>query len=663
MPFFNNLKDWFTICNLFNEVKKYYYVIFILSICFVCSSYNQTENIEGEFSDIVMQQYKSDFSLFINEVENLVALTKDTTESKLIIDIQKQVKATRLAYKKVEFLFDYFESEYNYLYINGGPLPKLTKQIAEIDYIPPNGLQTIDELAYQDDTLSIQNELFDLSQQLLERAKFVAENSDRGTIDKRELIEALRLGIVRLFTLGLTGFDTPGSANAMPEALVSLQSMQAAFLFFENNTADKKAFKNVLYNFEHAILLIIINPEFDTFDRLQFLKEAVNPLYENLKTFQQLEGISEGSNYNHAINFNSENLFDEDFIDTYYYSQYSLLPLENEERIALGKLLFNDPILSLNVNMSCASCHAPDKAFTDNLPKSKTSQHNNFTKRNSPTLIDATYSSRYFWDMREYDLEKQVAHVMADSLEFNMSFKTLAKRLTKSNYYNETFKEIYGGISKDYINERSISNAIAAYVNSLRSFNSNFDQYIKGENDDLNESAKNGFNLFMGKAACGTCHFAPVFNGSVPPYYKEAESEVLGITLGFDTLNVQMDNDAGRIANGIQEDFEHFKNSFKTVTVRNAELTAPYMHNGLFNTLEEVIQFYNVGGGVGMGLPIDNQTLAGDSLHLSNTEQTELIAFLKSLTDTTGLNSTIYKLPQFEDHPYWNNRTIDIIDD
>jgi cytochrome c peroxidase len=142
----------------------------------------------------------------------------------------------------------------------------------------------------------------------------------------------------------------------------------------------------------------------------------------------------------------------------------------------------------------------------------------------------------------------------------------------------------------------------------------------------------------MGKAACATCHFAPVFNGTVPPFYIESESEVLGITVGLDSINPKLDDDLGRVANGMNLD-KHwfFRNSFKTVTVRNIELTAPYMHNGSFNTLEEVIDFYNLGGGKGMGLNVENQTLSDAPLGLNRREKADLVAFLKTLTDTTGL--------------------------
>jgi cytochrome c peroxidase len=177
------------------------------------------------------------------------------------------------------------------------------------------------------------------------------------------------------------------------------------------------------------------------------------------------------------------------------------------------------------------------------------------------------------------------------------------------------------------------------------------------EKKDYPADAKAGFNLFMGKAACGTCHFAPVFNGNVPPFYIDAESEVLGVTMGLDSINPRLDDDFGRSKNGLQKEaFPHFNHSFKTVTVRNIALTAPYMHNGSFKTLEEVMEFYNLGGGVGMGLKIENQTLPSERLELSEKEKSQIISFLETLTDTSGLVGPRPDLPQFPGRQEWNNR-------
>lgn len=140
----------------------------------------------------------------------------------------------------------------------------------------------------------------------------------------------------------------------------------------------------------------------------------------------------------------------------------------------------------------------------------------------------------------------------------------------------------------------------------------------------------------MGKGKCGTCHFAPLFNGSKPPLYNIIESEVIGVPGNADSLHPVADADKGRIA--ITANRVH-DNSFKTPTVRNIELTAPYMHNGVYKTLEEVVEFYNKGGGAGLGIKIENQTLPFDNLNLSAAEKKALIAFMRSLTDTSPLKN------------------------
>ena len=298
--------------------------------------------------------------------------------------------------------------------------------------------------------------------------------------------------------------------------------------------------------------------------------------------------------------------------------------------------------------MSCASCHQPSKAFTDGLALSKTNQADKFTKRNTITLINASFAHRFFYDMRTLNLERQVAHVINDTLEFNTDFWTIADKLNQNKTYVNLFEDAYQEVgAKKTINQQSISNALAAYVNSLVALNSPFDKYVRNEIPTYSAAATRGFNLFMGKAACATCHFVPTFGGVVPPYYLESESEVLGMTIGLDTINPKLDLDLGKYANGRRWDARpSYKNAFKTVSIRNVALTAPYMHNGTFDSLEEVLHFYNHGGGAGMGLPIENQTLSADPLQLSQQEMSDIIVFMESLTDTTGLDPGLVQLPK-----------------
>ena len=135
-------------------------------------------------------------------------------------------------------------------------------------------------------------------------------------------------------------------------------------------------------------------------------------------------------------------------------------------------------------------------------------------------------------------------------------------------------------------------------------------------------------NLFMGKAKCATCHFAPVFNGTVPPNFAKTEHEVVGTPK--DKAGSALSDDTGRY---MFNQMPQLKGAFKTPGLRNVAVTAPYMHNGVYDTLEEVVDFYNKGGGLGMGLPADNQTLPFDKLSLTDAEMKALVAFMKALTD------------------------------
>ncbi len=271
------------------------------------------------------------------------------------------------------------------------------------------------------------------------------------------------------------------------------------------------------------------------------------------------------------------------------------------------------------------------KDFADGMPKSLSNVKGKSVLRNAPTLINAVYADRFFYDLRAFTLEQQAEHVIFNPDEFNTAYSTILKKLAQSEKYSKQFKGVYG---KGEITREKFSKALASYVLSLRSFNSPFDKYIRGESEELSQEAKNGFNLFMGKANCATCHFAPTFAGLVPPLYNENESEILGVLADPKAKSPKLDSDQGRLANSILSEYAWiYEKSFKTSTVRNAALTGPYFHNGAYETLEEVIDFYNNGGGGGLGLNVINQTLSADPLNLSDKEKKELIAFINTLND------------------------------
>lgn len=605
----------------------------------------------------IQRDYTAHLDRFHKEINQLLGQSRQYQSGAITAtDLQASIVSCREAYKTIEPFIEYFQKETATRYINGAPLPKVDETAPMHDVIPPLGLQILDEeiFAEQPDAARI----VELAEKLQGHWTNIFRYEQGRSLEHRYVFEAMRYQIIRIFTLGLTGFDTPGSVNAIPEALASLEAMEQHFQHYA--IIDPQNTKAITQLLAEAQQYLKANNDFDTFDRLHFLRKYTNPLYQAIYDLQdalQIEFVEEADHTLKAVNYHAPGIFDNNFLNKSYYAQVAIADLEDPKKIELGELLFFDPALSHNFKMSCASCHQPEKAFTDGLMKSQSNTPGQTTLRNAPTLINAVYADKYFYDLREYDLERQVKHVVQDTKEFNMDFLDLADRLKESEEYVRLFKEAYGDRDKYIISTWSISNALAAYVASLTSWNSPFDQYARGETDELPEAVKRGFNLFMGKAACGTCHFAPTFNGTVPPNYRESESEVLGVPNTADTNNVKIDPDPGRIANGrIHDELPHFTYSFKTTTVRNVALTAPYMHNGIYNSLEEVVDFYNRGGGGGMGIELPHQTLPFDNLSLNDREIKDLVAFMESLTDTTGLNKRPMLLPTFEKHPDWNNR-------
>ena len=361
--------------------------------------------------------------------------------------------------------------------------------------------------------------------------------------------------------------------------------------------------------------------------------------------------------FKHSVNYLAGNLFDESLLNPYYYLKIRKID-DNKALVDLGRTLFFDPVLSGSNERSCASCHQPDKGFTDGNKKSIAMDFKGTVDRNAPTLINAVYADKYFYDLRVGEMENQIEHVIFDKREFHTSYLQMFEKLEQSEEYVTWFKSVFPGWEHEPINKNTFSAAITAYLKSLSGFNSPFDQYVRGETDELPEAVINGFNLFMGKAGCGTCHFAPTFSGLVPPLYHESESEVLGVTLhNLDSIPV-IDPDVGRYKGNLKEHANIYKHSFKTTTVRNVSLTAPYMHNGVFETLEEVVEFYNRGGGQGLGLDVEFQTLPPDPLELTDLEKQYLVKFMEVLVDTAAMTTQPVRLPVFENQPELNQRII-----
>ncbi|HEX6426199.1 MAG TPA: cytochrome c peroxidase [Niastella sp.] len=563
------------------------------------------------------------------------AFAKTTVELEAIADAFKFDKAgldtlraaickTRLAFKKAECLLAYYYPEYVEEHINGAPVLRIERNDSRAVVKEPEGLQVLDELIAGDagdDKVKIAA----LARQLKTHSALLLVACKQQRVKEHEWIDAIRLQLIRIFSKGITGFDTPGSLNALPEACSSLMAIRALTvpLLKEKNVLDQNT--KLVQFLDDAIAYLQQPVTFNDFDRLVFLKQYINPLYNE---FLQPGLHVNAPAANEAWNRTSRNLFSNNFLDPYYYTELKEQE-DNDALRLLGKKLFYDPVLSSNNQISCATCHNPSLAFSDGRPKSASNVKGHTVQRNAPSLLNAVYSRRYFYDMRAFTLEQQAEHVIFNQMEFNTAYPAILQKLNNNDLYKGLFKTCFG---KETITRDQFSKALASYVLSLRSFNSLFDKYVRDEIKTIDADVQQGFNLFMGKAQCGTCHFAPNFSGLVPPLYTENESEVLGIPEDPDAVIKKADTDNGRFNNKLYSEMAWiYEKSFKTVTVRNAALTAPYFHNGSYKTLEQVVDFYNNGGGVGMGLNIKNQTLAADSLHLSDGEKRSLVAFMQSL--------------------------------
>lgn len=308
------------------------------------------------------------------------------------------------------------------------------------------------------------------------------------------------------------------------------------------------------------------------------------------------------------------------------------------DKIKLGKLLFFDPILSGDNTTACAHCHHPDFGFSDGR-KTSMGFHGkglgpdrvggDVLPRRAPTLWNAAYSPLQFWDGRAKDLEQQAEGPIQDAHEMNQDSAGLVKEILGVQEYVRLFQEVFGGKPEEAVTFRNVTRAIATFERTLLSFNSKFDRYAAGESAAMNDSEKRGLQLFRSlKTRCFECHQLP--------NCSDGSFRVIGVPELKDQAF-----DPGRAKVPAQGP----EGAFKVPTLRNVALRTPFMHNGQFATLEEVIEFYSKGG----GRQFKNQTLAIDdkisAFEITSDETADLVAFLKALTDTSLLPEAPSQVP------------------
>lgn len=313
---------------------------------------------------------------------------------------------------------------------------------------------------------------------------------------------------------------------------------------------------------------------------------------------------------------------------------------QTPEKIELGRKLFFDKRLSSDGSVACATCHDPNMGFADGKPVAEGVAQKRGT-RNSPTLLNVLFNSGQFWDGRADSLEDQAVLPLTNPLEMgNPSLDGVVARISALPEYSQPFRAAFG----DLPTITNLAKAIASYERTLVAGDSDFDRYFAGDQAAIADSAKRGFALFRGKGRCSRCH---TFNEQMPlftdfayhntgvaarhPRFEHlarlayAATDTPHAAKVIDRLSAEEGGDElGRMS------FSYLVfdlGSFRTPSLRNVALTAPYFHDGSAGTLADVVRFYNEGG-----KPNLNREWDLNALSLSEAEQRDLVSFLETLT-------------------------------
>jgi cytochrome c peroxidase len=299
------------------------------------------------------------------------------------------------------------------------------------------------------------------------------------------------------------------------------------------------------------------------------------------------------------------------------------VPVENlltHEGVALGKALFHDPILSQDQTLSCATCHNPADAFSNRGFKVSIGIRGQAGTRNAPALFNLTAGGLVFWDGRSPNLEDQALHPVPDAREMDLPWSEAVKRLSRKAFYREAFGKAFGNVA---IDSALTARALAQYVRSLISMGSRFDQWKQGK-AELTEEELLGYELFRtDRTNCAHCHQEPLF------------------TL-FSFHNIGLDSIIEGTGMGAITGIASTLGIWKTPSLRNLAFTAPYMHDGRFATLDEVLDHYVSGGHLTATLDpmirhpatADDRANEAKSLTLTESERKALLAFFNTLNDS-----------------------------
>jgi cytochrome c peroxidase len=325
---------------------------------------------------------------------------------------------------------------------------------------------------------------------------------------------------------------------------------------------------------------------------------------------------------------------------------------QNPAKIALGDKLFHDKRFSVDGTVSCSKCHDDNQAFTDGLPVS--AGHHGLTgTRNAPTVLNAAFNASQFWDGREPDLESQSKQPLLNPVEHGLTdHKQVLEIIRTDPDYLATFQTVFD-VSAKKLTIDHVAQAIASFERTLIAGNSPFDRYyFKGQTDAMTSAQIRGFELFIGQGRCVSCHtieqdhalFTDGKFHNIGVGINRIQQDIPRLTQAFleaknkggqvdaMVLTDKKSSELGRFA--VTDELSQI-GAFKTPTLRNIELTAPYMHDGSLKTLKDVMVHYNNGGATKAGDPV-NDFLSGGirPLNLTDPQLDDLAVFMKALTSS-----------------------------
>lgn len=661
--------------SIFKKLKfRNHYTVLGLIICFIFFSYSFKTTEEEKPYTMHYILSLTNFNVRMDDLKNEI-IAGNISNQYVISDIKRRIYLCRHFLKGLDFWWRYYEP-IAYKKINGPLLVEWENEVFEKHEKPykREGFGLSLALLYLEEKNITKDSLLHLVEPAI---KTIDVYSADSIIQQLETPSSFffcnRLFLLNLAAIYTTGFECPEDEWILPELSFMLRTVEYIYKSYQLQYPSIHLPQEYLDLFHEMSLFVdqivkknytYVNPHFgrinssgsgSSFDHFTWIQKYVNPLYKMNQNLISKNNLVSLSYIDYSMNSKNQSIFDKSL----YHAQNTqgiFIRVKDStaihEMIKLGKLLFYDPILSGNNKRSCASCHKPTQYFTD-TGVTTSLEYDGITRlaRNTPTLINSEFNHLILLDGKHITLQDQMQDVITNPKELGLKREDIVEKVMSCPDYKKAFNTFLKYTpTEQKITPEHIVSVISMYVSTLSQHEAPFDQMMNGT-IPINDEVQTGFNLFMGKAKCGTCHFVPLFNGVKPPY-TNSEFEVLGVP--SDTTFDMISSDEGRFL--INPAYET-KHAFRTGSIRNSSFTKPYMHNGVFNSMDEVIEFYNAGGGNGKGLSIENQTLSSDSLKLTVLEKKQLITFIQSLDEIISNQVPPMNLPKSK-NKLLNNRKI-----